>query len=104
MNKAVKKRWIKALRSGDYEQGKGVLHRSDGAMCCLGVLYDIEFDGDWELDSLELVWTVDGRRATMSQEFKDKMGIKVSEEECLIQMNDNNSTFGRIANHIEMNL
>lgn len=30
------KEWIAALRSGEYEQGKGALYRS-GRYCCLGV-------------------------------------------------------------------
>lgn len=37
MNKILKAKWIKALLSGRYEQGKGSLVR-DGRYCCLGVL------------------------------------------------------------------
>lgn len=39
-----KKKWIAALRSGDYDQGKGALCRvtKEGAKyCCLGVAYEI---------------------------------------------------------------
>jgi len=32
--------WVKALRSGDYEQGQDYLCR-DGKFCCLGVLCEI---------------------------------------------------------------
>lgn len=36
---SVKRDWIKALRSGDYEQSVGSLYDSDdGGFCCLGVL------------------------------------------------------------------
>ena len=31
------KKWLEALRSGEYEQGKGFLKTEDG-YCCLGVL------------------------------------------------------------------
>ncbi len=48
MNKAAKKQWIAALRSGEYKQGFGAMHRDDGTFCPLGVLCDIEIDGDWE--------------------------------------------------------
>lgn len=42
MNTEVKARWLKALRSGDYQQGKGALHIQDKhAYCCLGVLCDL---------------------------------------------------------------
>ena len=63
-------RWVEALRSGNYEQGKGRLKSLTGQYCCLGVyceLYrpkDIALrmampdanvlsdDADWELASL----------------------------------------------------
>ena len=40
MDKKLKARWVKALRSGKYKQGQGFL-KSGGEFCCLGVLRDI---------------------------------------------------------------
>lgn len=42
MNPAVKEKWLKALRGGDYTQGHHRLHdvKAD-AYCCLGVLCDL---------------------------------------------------------------
>lgn len=40
MNPTIKKEWVAALRSGEYEQGTGYL-RSGNEFCCLGVLCDI---------------------------------------------------------------
>lgn len=40
MNKEYKDKWITALRSGQYRQGRGVLHSGDG-FCCLGVLCSV---------------------------------------------------------------
>jgi hypothetical protein len=40
MKKSVMKKWVKALRSGEYKQTKGDLQDSKG-YCCLGVLCDI---------------------------------------------------------------
>src|SRR5689334_11788613 len=40
MNKEVKDQWVAALRSGEYEQGKGTL-QEDGKFCCLGVLCEL---------------------------------------------------------------
>lgn len=37
-----KQRWIDALRSGDYEQGKKYLKDENGAYCCLGVFADVD--------------------------------------------------------------
>lgn len=40
MNEDVKRKLLDALRSGEYEQGTGVLEEND-KFCCLGVLCDI---------------------------------------------------------------
>ncbi|WP_086846945.1 hypothetical protein [Amycolatopsis kentuckyensis] len=40
MNPGIKRRWVEALRSGDYRQGTGQLSRDD-KFCCLGVLCDV---------------------------------------------------------------
>lgn len=40
MNKRVKKKWLEALRGGEYKQGRGELEK-DGKYCCLGVLTDL---------------------------------------------------------------
>ena len=40
MNERIKEKWLKALRSGKYKQGKGEL-REGGKFCCLGVLCDL---------------------------------------------------------------
>lgn len=40
MNPEIKKKWVDALRSGDYKQTEGTLQKDD-AFCCLGVLCDI---------------------------------------------------------------
>jgi len=37
MKKAEKTKWVAALRSGKYKQGKGALRHSDNTYCCLGV-------------------------------------------------------------------
>ena len=39
MNKSLKKKWVKALCSGDYKQGVGKLwNAKNNGYCCLGVL------------------------------------------------------------------
>lgn len=40
------RKWIEALRSGEYQQGKGALHPTAATYCCLGVAVDL-FDGPW---------------------------------------------------------
>ncbi len=41
MDKELAMKWVAALRSGKYVQGKSYL-KSDGKHCCLGVLCEIE--------------------------------------------------------------
>lgn len=61
MKPAIKRLWVKALRSGKYKQTSGKLHEATpldrGSFCCLGVLCDLaikrgvikRFHGDKEL-------------------------------------------------------
>lgn len=41
MNPEIKEKWLTALRSGDYVQGRQYLQTAQGTFCCLGVLCDI---------------------------------------------------------------
>jgi hypothetical protein len=43
-------KWLEALRSGKYVQGKNALKREDGSFCCLGVLQDV-LDGKVEVST-----------------------------------------------------
>lgn len=47
MNAEIKAKWIEALRSGKYEQGRGRLRSEDNKYCCLGVLCDLIDPGKW---------------------------------------------------------
>ena|SRR5258708_25128969 len=45
----LKTRWVEALRSGKYKQGKNYLKNDDGTMCCMGVLCDIIDPAGWSI-------------------------------------------------------
>lgn len=51
MNAEIKKKWIDALRSGEYKQGKSFLQKHN-LFCCLGVLCDLHSkendEGFWQ--------------------------------------------------------
>lgn len=53
MNSRVKRLWVEALRSGEYQQGRNAL-RADDRFCCLGVLCDVYIketsQAEWETD------------------------------------------------------
>lgn len=38
MDPVLKKKWVRALRSGRYKQGRNALRTHLGSYCCLGVL------------------------------------------------------------------
>lgn len=48
MPKELKEKWMAALRSGEYEQGRDILHDGKGAYCCMGVLQMV-VDGEVEV-------------------------------------------------------
>jgi hypothetical protein len=41
MKPEIKAMWLDALRSGEYQQGQGVLRSENNEYCCLGVLCDL---------------------------------------------------------------
>lgn len=60
MNDDVKEKWVKALRSGEYEAGRQALRTNSERYCCLGVLCDLatqEFEGaEWEPNTTRYVF------------------------------------------------
>ena len=88
MNATIKAKWVEALRSGKYKQGIGRLYRPESnEYCCLGVLCrvaDVDLESDSSLN-YGLVFQPLGLR-----KYWD-----------LVEMNDNGSSFARIADYIE---
>jgi hypothetical protein len=103
MDKQTKKDWIKALRSGEYPQGYGKLHSSEGKFCCLGVLCDIALDSWWELDSSGEKYKLGGGYSYMPPiDLIDDLGPEVCLR--LANLNDKGKSFDEIAAYIEINL
>ena len=82
MNKEVKEKWITALRSGEYKQGREALKRTDNEFCCLGVLCDLYIKetgiGRWVNDKSTYVdfWIGDKYSGAMPlEEVKDWAGL-----------------------------
>ena len=52
------KRWVTALRSGSYVQGRGCLRSADDEFCCLGVANDLfgEWSVPWAQSSVTECW------------------------------------------------
>lgn len=95
LNRELLKRWVAALRSGDYKQGRGHLHsRWDDTYCCLGVLREIEpsiSQNKHDPNTLD------------ENSLQEHMGCRFPQGE-LINMNDGlGKTFPEIADFIENN-
>ena len=112
MNKEIKEKWIAALKSGEYEQGKNYLRTSDNKFCCLGVLEDIhlkELGKEWETNS-EGGYHIDGNTAYLTKETQKWAGLERDNpypKECnrsLAVLNDEGQTFEEIADFIEKGL
>lgn len=109
----IKEKWVNALRSGEYQQGKGGL-LCEGKYCCLGVLSDLyakEHNIEWKeeeyskfkslLDSDKILPIEIRKWAELEEEnpyvFNDY-------HQTLAELNDNGLSFIGIADLIEKQL
>jgi len=121
MNKKIKTKWLKALRSGKYEQGKEYLRQQqvdeDGnqlgkeSFCCLGVLCDVikkdlqnKLDDSLEWDHNYDQSAFDESETELSERLLSFVGLKPETQSKLIEMNDNGTSFKKIAGYISKNL
>ena len=112
MDAELRTKWVAALRSGEYIQGKGALERvvEGGTLhnCCLGVLCRvarIPADGS-ENPNLH---AFGGNLGALSEEVLTKVGLDDGEQRALIALNDalfpgKENTFAGIADWIEENV
>lgn len=104
MDKALKEKWVEALRSGEYEQVRRALRTNEG-MCCLGVLADVAKVGVWdetEPGEFTLRHKTELCSGALPLIFKDEIGLTDHEEEVLFTMNDEaGKSFAEIADFIE---
>jgi hypothetical protein len=82
----LKQRWLDALRSGKYKQGKGALRTGKDHFCCLGVLCDISGAGEWESGKYGWQYTVDD--SSDSEFLPRPLAGLVLDEGHLASMND----------------
>lgn len=93
MNTELLRRWVAALRSGKYKQGKGHLHSGlCETYCCLGVLREIE---------PRITRSVYDMNLLDEESLQEQMGFRFPQAE-FVKMNDGlGKTFPEIADHIE---
>lgn len=108
----VKRKWVKALRSGEYEQASEVLcERVDGftSHCCLGVLVE-------EMAPAALIWDTEDAAydiAHIGDDYESSFipddlaclwGLTEDAQSQLGNLNDSGKPFPVIADWIEANL
>jgi hypothetical protein len=105
MDQNVKELWLKALRSGEYKQGRRQLRDTSDNFCCLGVLCDVIDPTKWKTASPELVsYTYEGFGGTLPESIQIYAEVPLNITSFLINMNDGGKSFTRIADYIEENV
>lgn len=102
MDSKIKSKWIAALRSGNYTQGRGMLRNCDNEFCCLGVLAEITAPDKWLKDSGE--WLYQDNSYFLDDDFADSLGLPYGAQDELSTMNDEGESFSNLADYIEQNL
>lgn len=115
MKSELKKRWVSALRSGEYKQTKHYLCNDQG-WCCLGVLCNLVDPNMWQKvdenededpstrSSARAYWFADGN---VDKEFPDhdwleEIGLEEGIARYLVLLNDEGyPSFDHIADFIE---
>lgn len=113
MQKDVRDRWVKALRSGDYEQGAGRLC-NENKYCCLGVLNDIQGNDFVLEDGVQKYYDIDDKEQyvfALNVGWLESQGLESHDVMTLWLMNDERNasgehvySFSDIADFIEENV
>lgn len=102
------KRWVEALRSGEYKQAQGLLGRNfddvdshrPTTFCCLGVLCDLVDPNRWHTGGFKA-----DDNLTINYKVPPKDVWKRIDQDIvmdtLIRLNDGGATFNAIADFIE---
>jgi hypothetical protein len=111
MDPALKRRWVRALRSGDYAKGKHALCTvvdGEATYCCLGVLHELVHgtdgwrgppDGDGHLRPKE-----HDPETTTNETFYGSALVGRKNAEQLATINDGSDTFDPVVEYIVENL
>lgn len=104
MNKWVKRKWLKALRSGEYQQGtRRLVSISQETYCCLGVLA-CEMVPEFIRKKNSYEMAIDGNYGTIPDDLATLWELTREEQGALTIKNDNGYSFREIADWIEENL
>jgi hypothetical protein len=111
MNSEIKTKWLAALRSGKYKQGRSMLLDTvDRSYCCLGVLCEVSGLGSWSGGTYAMDPAF-GKASYIPFDIADLLGLESdprvpfqANRLGLAQLNDRGLTFLQIADLIEAHL
>lgn len=109
MKAELKDAWVKALRSGQYRQGTVALCQQPDSgqqleYCCLGVLCEVLPGAERSSHGKLRAYRVAGRATSFSclpPWLLQIVGLSSEHQNILIDLNDNDASFGTIAAYIE---
>ena len=114
VNILVLKKWVAALRSGQYKQGTYALRKKDDTYCCLGVLCDIvkkDLNLDWvEGKSYPKIYSIEGMEGMLPKKIVEYVDLATCDPSLfyggllsnITHLNDNfKLTFPQLADCIE---
>jgi hypothetical protein len=116
MNEKLKNKWVKALRSKAYKQGRFVLRDNENCFCAIGVLCNIYSLGIWELKAhgwnykekrpkdfrLMYITKYSETNYLLNSEDLEAMGLRKEDQEMIMNLNDKEGrSFSAIADYIE---
>lgn len=103
MDAEIKRKWIEALRSGKYAQGRGSLRVGENAYCCLGVLCDLVDGSRWARTDRGF-FQYGPSTSLAPPTVSVGTGLQAGSQLDLINLNDSGKSFPEIADYIEANL
>ena len=105
LNKQFKKKWLSALRSGEYKKGKGQLRTKDNRFCCLGVACEIKGLTPVHLGSgYGYGYAYDNLVGGICTDHRAELNISWKQHNTLIYLNDQNPTFKEVIRYISRNM
>lgn len=109
MNKWVKRKWVKALRSGEYAKGTSCLmaepRNNEFQYCCLGVL-GAEMTPEFVAVQSNVCaeFAIAGETAYLPDDLAILWGLDESTQHELAEINDKAEDFGPVIDWIDANL
>lgn len=104
MDQKIKRKWVEALRSGNYKQVKQKLRTSEG-FCCLGVLCDVVDSTKWVKNPFGTNFFHSGWSGILPQDIMEMAKLDKEDAQILMDANDcEDWSFDDIATYVDIML